>query len=82
MGTVQSSTKTETQWKPNDAWLIGIVLAVINFRNFSWALSARILPLGAAIHSSIFGRNASVTRPRYRRPGKSRRDQHCLPAQW
>ncbi len=31
---------------------------------FSWALSARILPLEASTHSSILGRNASVTRPR------------------
>lgn len=29
MSTAQSTATTGTQWKPNDAWLIGIVLAVI-----------------------------------------------------
>jgi DHA2 family multidrug resistance protein-like MFS transporter len=31
-------TKTTTQWKPTDAWLLGIVLAVINFWLFAQTL--------------------------------------------
>ena len=38
MSTAQSTAKTGTQWKPNDAWLIGIVLAVINFWLFAQTL--------------------------------------------
>jgi DHA2 family multidrug resistance protein-like MFS transporter len=34
----QASTTTTTQWKPTDAWLLGIVLAVINFWLFAQTL--------------------------------------------
>lgn len=49
MGTVQFSAKTETQWKPNDAWLIGIVLAVINF----WLFAQTLLNVIPGIQGSL-----------------------------
>jgi DHA2 family multidrug resistance protein-like MFS transporter len=38
MTTAQTPTKTTTAWKPNDLWLTGIVLAVINFWLFAQTL--------------------------------------------
>ena len=49
MSTAQSSAKTETQWKPNDAWLIGIVLAVINF----WLFAQTLLNVIPGIQGSL-----------------------------
>ncbi|SDL86524.1 MFS transporter [Arthrobacter sp. ok362] len=49
MSTVQSSAKTGTQWKPNDAWLIGIVLAVINF----WLFAQTLLNVIPGIQGSL-----------------------------
>ncbi|GAA4036071.1 MULTISPECIES: MFS transporter [Arthrobacter] len=49
MSTSQFPTKTETQWKPNDAWLIGIVLAVINF----WLFAQTLLNVIPGIQGSL-----------------------------
>jgi DHA2 family multidrug resistance protein-like MFS transporter len=49
MSTAQSSAKTQTQWKPNDAWLIGIVLAVINF----WLFAQTLLNVIPGIQGSL-----------------------------
>jgi DHA2 family multidrug resistance protein-like MFS transporter len=49
VSTVQSSAKTQTQWKPNDAWLIGIVLAVINF----WLFAQTLLNVIPGIQGSL-----------------------------
>lgn len=49
MSTAQFSAKTETQWKPNDAWLIGIVLAVINF----WLFAQTLLNVIPGIQGSL-----------------------------
>ncbi|MCX6500696.1 MAG: MFS transporter [Arthrobacter sp.] len=49
MSTAQTQAKTETQWKPNDAWLIGIVLAVINF----WLFAQTLLNVIPGIQGSL-----------------------------
>lgn len=49
MSTAQFSAKSETQWKPNDAWLIGIVLAVINF----WLFAQTLLNVIPGIQGSL-----------------------------
>ncbi|WP_281414496.1 MFS transporter [Pseudarthrobacter albicanus] len=49
MSTAQSAAKTETQWKPNDAWLVGIVLAVINF----WLFAQTLLNVIPGIQGSL-----------------------------
>ncbi|QCB96982.1 MFS transporter [Arthrobacter sp. PAMC25564] len=49
MSTAQFQAKTETQWKPNDAWLIGIVLAVINF----WLFAQTLLNVIPGIQGSL-----------------------------
>lgn len=49
MSTAQPSAKTTTEWKPNDAWLIGIVLAVINF----WLFAQTLLNVIPGIQGSL-----------------------------
>lgn len=49
MSTAQSAATTGTQWKPNDAWLIGIVLAVINF----WLFAQTLLNVIPGIQGSL-----------------------------
>ncbi len=49
MSTAQSTATTGTQWKPNDAWLIGIVLAVINF----WLFAQTLLNVIPGIQGSL-----------------------------
>lgn len=49
MGTAQPAATTGTQWKPNDVWLIGIVLAVINF----WLFAQTLLNVIPGIQGSL-----------------------------
>ncbi|MET3919324.1 MFS transporter [Arthrobacter sp. UYEF20] len=49
MSTAQSTATTGTQWKPNDAWLVGIVLAVINF----WLFAQTLLNVIPGIQGSL-----------------------------
>jgi len=49
MSTAGVAARTETQWKPNDAWLVGIVLAVINF----WLFAQTLLNVIPGIQGSL-----------------------------